>query len=90
MRNPLLGALLAVLATAGIGAIHGAIVRLKVCSATADALTSAIIVMLVYVVHFAIPASIVGAILGWVLDCLRGYASRIRATKPKLTTDDLA
>ena len=60
------------------------------CSATADALTSAIVVMLVYVVQFGIQASIVGVFLGWVLDCLGGYASRIRATKPKVRTDNLA
>ena len=90
VRDLLVGALCAVLATAGAGAVQGAIVRLKVCSATADALSSAIFVMVVYVVRFGVPASVIGAILGWVLGRLGAYASRSRAAKPILGTDDLA
>ena len=41
MRNALLGAVWAIVATAAVGAGHGAIVRVKECSATADALSSA-------------------------------------------------
>jgi hypothetical protein len=63
--RPLVGAILAIIATAGAGVVHGAIVRVKECSATADAFTSAVIVMCIYVFYFGIPASIIGAIFGW-------------------------
>jgi hypothetical protein len=90
VRDLLVGALCGVLALAGVGAVQGAIVRYKECSATADALDSAIIIAVFYLLQLGIHALVIGAILGWVLGRLGRYASRFRAAKPKAGTDDLA
>lgn len=74
VRNALIGAGWALLAIASAGAIHGSIVPLKECGATADPFTSATLTALIYVVIFGVPASIVGAILGLVIG-LRSAAS---------------
>ena len=89
LRDLLVGALCGVLALAGLGAVQGAIVRYKECSATADALSSAIIVAVFYVLQLGIPALMIGAILGWVLGCVGRYISRFREAKPKAVPDDL-
>ncbi len=89
VRDSLVGALWAVLALAGAAATHGAIVRYKECSATADALSSAIIFAVIYVLSFGIPTLVIGAILGWALGRLGRYASRFRAAKPKAMSDKM-
>jgi cytochrome c biogenesis protein CcdA len=89
VRDSLLGALWAVLALAGAAAIQGAIVRYKECSATADALSSAMIFVVLYVLNFGIPTLVIGAILGWALGRLGRYASRFRAAKPKAMSDTM-
>ncbi len=87
VRDSLLGALWAVLALAGAAAEQGAIVGYKECSATADALSSAIIFAVVSVLSLGIPTLVIGAILGWTLGRLGRYASRFRAAKPKAMSD---
>src|SRR5206468_3940531 len=89
VEKPILGALWAVLATAGVGAVHGSIVRLKECGATADALTSAIFFAMAYVVIYGLPASALGAFLGWALGRRVTSGPLGRATKPGMWTDDL-